>query len=94
MRSQDLIADFVQEKRSPLLRKPLVSRGSVKARGGLVLWDTIEPQRMQMSIDPKTLRMYYPDQKTIEEYPIEQQLGMMASSPLPRLERDPRNRSR
>jgi len=81
-----LTADFVQEKRSPLLRKPLISRGSVKARGGLALWETIEPEPTKMSIDPQLLRMYYPKQKTIEEYPMQQQLGMMAASPLPRLQ--------
>ena len=80
-----LEADFVQEKRSPLLRKPLVSRGSVRAKGGLALWKTSEPEPSQMSIDPQTLRMYYPKQRTIEEYPMQQQLGMMAASPLPRL---------
>lgn len=81
-----LTADFVQEKRSPLLRKPLVSRGNVKARGGLTLWETIEPEPTKMSIDPQVLRMYYPKQKTIEEYPVQQQLGVMAASPLPRLQ--------
>ena len=80
-----LEADFVQEKRSPLLRKPLVSRGSVRAKGGLALWKTSEPEPSQMSIDPQTLRMYYPKQRTIEEYAMQQQLGMMAASPLPRL---------
>jgi outer membrane lipoprotein-sorting protein len=82
---KDLTADFVQEKHSPLLRKPLISRSKVKARGGLALWETIEPEPVKMSIDPELLRMYYPKQKTIEEYPIQQQLGMMAASPLPRL---------
>ncbi len=82
---QDLTAEFVQEKRSPLLRKPLVSRGSVKAKGGLAIWETTEPQRTMMTFDPKQLRVYYPKQKTLEEYPIQGQLGMMAASPLPRL---------
>ncbi|MBC8106904.1 MAG: outer membrane lipoprotein carrier protein LolA [Anaerolineae bacterium] len=83
---KDLTADFVQEKRSPLLRKPLISRGNVKARGGLALWETTEPEPTKMSVDPQLLRMYYPKQKTIEEYPMQQQLGMMAASPLPRLQ--------
>ncbi|CAN5433202.1 hypothetical protein BH09PLA1_BH09PLA1_12590 [soil metagenome] len=82
---KDLTADFVQEKHSPLLRKPLVSRGRVSARGGQALWTTIEPEPTQMSVNSHLLRMYYPKQKTIEEYPMQQQLGMMAASPLPRL---------
>ena len=81
----DLTADFVQEKHSPLLRKPLVSRGAVRAKGGLALWKTTEPEPAEMSIDPQLLRMYYPKQRVIEEYPMQQQLGMMAASPLPRL---------
>jgi outer membrane lipoprotein-sorting protein len=83
---KDLTADFVQEKRSPLLRKPLVSRGTVKAKGALALWETTEPEPTRMTLDPQTLRLYYPNQKTIEEYPMRGQLGMMAASPLPRLE--------
>jgi outer membrane lipoprotein-sorting protein len=83
---QDLVADFVQEKRSPLLRKPLISRGTVKAKGAAALWETTEPEPTVMTIDPQQLRLYYPKQKTLEEYPMRGQLGMMAASPLPRLE--------
>jgi outer membrane lipoprotein-sorting protein len=82
---RDLTAEFVQEKRSPLLRKPLISRGSVKAKGALALWETVEPERTVMTFDPKQMRVYYPKQKLVEEYAIQGQLGMMASSPLPRL---------
>ena len=81
----DLTANFVQEKRSPLLRDPLISRGTVRARGGVALWDVVEPEPSRMSIDPQALRVYYPRQKTLEEYPVRGQLGMMAASPLPRL---------
>lgn len=83
---KDLTADFVQEKRSPLLRKPLVSRGTVKARGSAALWETAEPEPTRMTLEPQTLRIYYPNQKTVEEYPMRGQLGMMAASPLPRLD--------
>jgi len=83
---KDLTADFVQEKRSPLLRKPMVSRGTVRAKGAAALWETTEPEPTRMSLDPQSLRIYYPNQKTVEEYPMRGQLGMMASSPLPRLE--------
>src|SRR4051794_26174391 len=72
---QDLVADFVQEKHSPLLRKPLISRGSVKSKGATSLWETTEPEPTQMATDPQTLRLYYPQQKTIEEYPMRGRLG-------------------
>ena len=83
---QDLTADFVQEKHSPLLRKPLVSRGTVMAKGALTLWVTTEPEPSRMSIDPKWVRLYYPKQKVVEEYPVDGRLGAMASSPLPALQ--------
>src|SRR6476646_9241805 len=41
---RDLVADFAQEKRSTVLRKPLVSRGAVRSKGGLSLWETTEPE--------------------------------------------------
>lgn len=82
---RDLSADFVQEKRSPLLRKPIVSRGTVKTKGAASLWQTAEPESTLMSVGPRALRLYYPKQKVVEEYPIEGRLGMLAASPLPRL---------
>ncbi|HEV7299523.1 MAG TPA: outer membrane lipoprotein carrier protein LolA [Tepidisphaeraceae bacterium] len=83
---QDLTADFVQEKHSPLLRKPLVSRGTVMAKGPLTLWVTAEPEPSRMSIDSRWVRLYYPKQKVVEEYPVDGRLGAMASSPLPALQ--------
>ena len=82
----DLKADFVQEKHSPLLRKPLVSRGTVFAKGANSLWDTTSPQPTIMASDPHFLRLYFPDRKTVEEYPVRSQLGMLAASPLPSLD--------
>src|SRR5205814_1564083 len=46
LRIKDLTADFVQEKQSPLLRKPLVSRGTIAVRGDTSLWNTREPEPM------------------------------------------------
>src|SRR5205823_6831278 len=82
---QDLTADFVQEKQSPLLRKPLVSRGTVKAKGALSVWHTSKPEPTEMGVGPRSLRLYYPKQKVVEEYPVEGKLGMLAASPVPRL---------
>lgn len=82
---KDLTADFVQERRSPLLRKPIVSRGTVKSRGSTALWETVEPEQTRMRIDPQTMKIYYPSQKRIEEYSMSGQLGMLVASPLPRL---------
>jgi len=82
---QGLSANFVQEKKSPLLRKPLVSRGTVTAKGAASLWKTEVPEKTEMTCDPAMLRIYYPDRKIVEEYPIGGKLGMLAASPLPSL---------
>ncbi len=83
---QDLTADFVQRKYSPLLKKPLVSRGTIRAKGGDSLWHTTEPEPSEMGVNEHGIRLYYADRKVIEEYPIQSQLGMLAASPLPRLD--------
>jgi outer membrane lipoprotein-sorting protein len=83
---KDLTADFVQEKQSPLLRKPLVSRGRIAARGDTSLWQTDTPEPTQMTCDPHLLRLYYPNRKVVEEYPITTRLGVLAASPLPGLD--------
>ncbi|MGN6626403.1 MAG: LolA family protein [Tepidisphaeraceae bacterium] len=82
----DLTADFVQEKQSPLLKKPIVSRGHLLAKGGRSLWQTAAPQPQTMASDPQTLRLYFPDRNVIEVYPVRSQWGMLAASPLPRLD--------
>ena len=82
---RDLVASFVQEKRSPLLQKPIVTRGVIHARGDVQLWASTSPQPTRMRIDPTRLSIYYERQRTVEEFPIQSQLGAIASSPLPRL---------
>ena len=86
LKIKDLTADFVQEKQSPLLRKPLVSRGTVAAKGDTSRWDTIVPEPTRMTCDPHLLRIYYPDRHVCEEYPVAARLGMLATSPLPSLD--------
>ena len=81
----DLTADFEQRKFTPLLKKPLISKGTVRAKGASMLWDTQSPEPTIMRVDEKELRLYYPNQKTVEIYPISGQLGALAASPLPRL---------
>jgi outer membrane lipoprotein-sorting protein len=83
---QDLVADFEQQKFTAMLKKPLVSRGVVKVRGNAMLWDTKEPEPTQLQIDAREVRIYYPEQKTIEAYQVREKLGQLAASPLPRLD--------
>jgi len=82
---EDLTADFEQQKFTAMLKKPLVSAGIVAVRGSSMLWDTRKPEPSMLQIDTKEVRIYYPAQKTIELYQIQQKLGQLAASPLPRL---------
>ena len=84
-RVEDLTADFEQQKFTAMLKKPLVSSGVVAVRGSNMLWATRKPEPSMLQIDTKEVRIYYPAQKTIEVYQIQQKLGQLAASPLPRL---------
>jgi len=81
----DLSADFEQQKFTAMLKKPLVSSGVVRVKGSTMLWNTSKPEPNQLRIDAKEVRIFYPQQNVIEVYAIEQKLGQLAASPLPRL---------
>ncbi len=82
----DLTAKFEQEKFTALLKKPLVSSGVVRVRGSAMLWETSRPEPTVLRVDEREVRLYYPKQKVIEVYGIEQKLASLAASPLPRLD--------
>lgn len=84
-RIKDFTADFLQEKFTALLKKPLVSGGEVRVSGPIIRWDTRRPEPAVLLSDGREVRMYYPAQKLLEVYPIDQRLGDLAASPLPRL---------
>jgi outer membrane lipoprotein-sorting protein len=79
-------ADFEQRKYTPMLKKPLVSSGTIVAEGSTALWKTGKPSPTCMLVSPKEIRIYYPAQALVEIYPVQGQLGALAASPLPRLE--------
>ena len=81
----DLTADFEQQKFTQLLKKPMISSGTVHAKGTAMLWDTRTPEPTIMRVDESEVRIYYPRQKTVEIYPLAGQLSSLAASPLPRL---------
>lgn len=83
---EDLTADFEQKKFTPLLRKPLVSKGTIRVKGEAMVWDTKTLEPTQMRIDRQEIRLYYPRQKILEIYPVDRQLGSLAASPLPKLD--------
>ena len=84
-RIKSLKAEFEQQKFTPILRKPLVSAGSVRVRGSRLRWETRSPEPGVLLIDEHEARAYYPSQKTLEIYPLDSRLGELAASPLPRL---------
>lgn len=81
----DLTADFEQQKFTPLLKKPMISSGTVQAKGTAMLWDTRTPEPTIMRVDETEVSLFYPKQKTVEIYPLAGQLSSLAASPLPRL---------
>jgi outer membrane lipoprotein-sorting protein len=82
---KDFTSDFRQEKFTALLKKPLVSTGRVRVSGTIIRWDTQKPEPAVLFSDGREVRMYYPGQKLLEIYTIDQRLGELAASPLPRL---------
>ncbi len=82
---RDLTADYEQSKKTPMLKKPLVTKGTVKVKGHRTRWDTQGPHPTVMTMDPAEMRLFYPEQKTVEVYPVDAGMAKMAASPLPRI---------
>lgn len=82
---RDLTANFEERKSTALLKKPLISTGRVRVKGGRSCWDTQKPHRTTMLIDGEAVRIYYPERTTLEVYEMNRQLQWLAISPLPRL---------
>jgi outer membrane lipoprotein-sorting protein len=83
---QSLSADFEQKKFTAMLKRPLVSTGQVHVAGPAMRWDTQKPEPTVMLINEKEVQLLYVKQKMLEIYPVDQKLGSLAASPLPRLE--------
>src|SRR5438067_2441003 len=82
---KDFTARFEQKKFTTLLKKPLVSSGTIRVVGPVVRWDTDKPDPAVLYSDGREFRMYYPRQKSLEVYPIDRRMADLAASPLPRL---------
>lgn len=81
-----LRADFVQEKRIALLKRPLTSRGTVSMQDGKVLWRTESPRPSAMMVEGGEIRMYDSEAARVEVYRVEERFSDMAASPVPRLD--------
>jgi len=82
---KDMSAHFEQDKFTALLKKPLVSTGTVQSAGSAIRWDTEHPEPCTLYADQTQFILYYPSQKLEEIYPIDQRIGDLLTSPLPRL---------
>lgn len=82
----DLRAEFEQARRTPLLKKPLVSAGRLALRADRIRWDTTEPSPSTLAIDSDSILIYYPDEGSAEEYPLSEDLRALTASPIPRLD--------
>ncbi len=83
---QGLVADFEQRKHTPLLKRPIVSRGTVKSVAGRVRWDTVEPAPSTLTMDDQEVRIYYPEAAIVEIYPVSGGAQAASVGPMPRLE--------
>lgn len=82
---RSLTGDFEQTKSTPLLKKPLVSAGTFAVKGDRVKWKTASPRKTEMAFAPGEVRLYYPDERVVEIYPLEGELRKLSLSPLSRL---------
>jgi outer membrane lipoprotein-sorting protein len=82
-----LVANFAQKKFTALLKKPLISSGTIRIKGSTMRWDTQQPQKSVLLIGEREVRIFYPSPPpgVLEIYTINQRMGELAASPLPRL---------
>lgn len=87
---KDLKSEFHQSKHTALLKKPLLSKGTLRIQvrddgNSVMRWDTTDPHLSSMWISSEELRIYWPQQSLLEIYPIEEGWSQLSASPLPRL---------
>jgi outer membrane lipoprotein-sorting protein len=82
---EGIAADFVQEKRSPLLLNPIRSTGTLRAIASGAVWEAVQPEPIFTRIEGLKLEIYYPRKKALESYEIKGDTAAMTASPLPRL---------
>ena len=82
-----LHASFRQIKHSDILRRPLVSSGSVRMSRDRVRWDTRTPAASVLVASKDDVRIFYPDLSVLEIYALGDQMSQLAGSPVFRLAR-------
>lgn len=86
-RITSMVAHFQQEKFTALMRKPIVSSGTIRIKGSMMRWDTTEPYPSTMLFSDREAKIFYPNPApgTLEIYSLDQRMAEMAASPLPQL---------
>lgn len=79
----DLTAQFVEEKHTVLLRKPLTSKGKVYVKGNRTRWHTKSPHESTLFTDASRVAVYFPSRNTMEVYPVDRRLRALIVSPVP-----------
>lgn len=79
---RDLRADFEEHKFTKILKRPLVSKGRVTATSAGTRWETLQPFASTTVIGSSEMRIYYPDRKTVEVYPLGAEIGRLFVSPM------------
>ena len=81
----DMRADFEQTRKTALLKKPLISRGTLVCKNDSVLWHTTHPRESTMLVAGENVTIYYPADKLAEIYPMGARFKDAVGGPLPRL---------
>ena len=81
----DMRADFIKHKRTPLLKRPLTSKGTVRVKGRMMRWDTQGNRESTTLLRDGELRLYQPQDRRLEIYPLRERFAMLGASPMPLL---------
>lgn len=82
---EDLQANITQSKHVALLKKPLVSLGTIKVKGERMRWDITNPSASTTITSASEIRIHYPQQKIVEVYRVDQRVASVIASPVPQL---------
>ncbi len=97
---RDVTANFQEKVFTAMLKKPLLSKGTIFIKGKRTHWKTTEPTAISLFMGDENITIYYAARKTVEIYTLDRHLRSLAISPLPKLitlrryftiELDPRN---
>jgi outer membrane lipoprotein-sorting protein len=78
---KDLTARFVRTQQTQLMRKPLVSKGTLVWSSHGFRWRSEEPEPSDMVIIGRTIEIYYPELRTLERYRLRERDMLLTALP-------------